>query len=124
MGRILLSVVPGEQHSLGVVMLGEFFRREGWDLTLAPLGTASEDLLHLVQQEWFDVIALSVACDDHLSRLRCLVRDLRRNARNRELRVLVGGRIFDDEGKLAGRFGVDGFAPDATAAVQLASTLL
>lgn len=123
-GRILLSVVPGEQHSLGLIMLGEFFRREGWDLTLAPLGTASNHLMQMVTDEWFDVVALSVACDDHLPSLRCLVRDLRRNARNREVRVLVGGRIFDEEGQLAGRLGADGFAPDATAAVQVASKLL
>ena len=30
--RILLTAVPGEQHSFGLYMVAEFFRRAGWDV--------------------------------------------------------------------------------------------
>ncbi len=123
-GRILLSVVPGDQHSLGLVMVGEFFRREGWDLCLAQMSTDNQVLLALVEHEWFDVAAFSVACEENLPRLRRLIRDLRKRARNREMRVLVGGALFDEEGRRANELGVDGWTADAASAVQLAASLL
>ena len=40
--RALLLAVPGEQHTFGIVMVAEFFRRAGWSVRSCPLGTPAE----------------------------------------------------------------------------------
>ncbi len=38
-GAVLLTAVPGEQHLFGVLMLEEFFRRDGWRVDVLPGAT-------------------------------------------------------------------------------------
>ncbi len=124
LGAALLAPVPGEQHTFGVSMVAEFLRRDGWNVTIAPAVQRAEDLVSLVQEVWFDLVAISAATDDRRSSLRALLRDLRRRSKNRELRLLVGGRLFEDQAELVKHLGADGWAPDAREAAELAAKLL
>lgn len=122
-GRILLSCLPGEQHTLGLIMVGEFLLRDGWRVVVgAPW--AEEDLLELVGSEWFDVIGFSVGCESRLSVLKREVHRVRGVSRNPRLQVLVGGQVFARDDALAGRVGADGVAGDAREAPRTAATLL
>ncbi len=38
-GRVLLVPLPGEQHSFGLSMVFDFFRRAGWSVWTGPLGS-------------------------------------------------------------------------------------
>ncbi len=55
---------------------------------------------------------------------RRLVQDLRRASKNRELKVMVGGSLFDCRPDLVKRVDADGYAPDAPSAARLAAQLL
>ncbi|HWA57083.1 MAG TPA: cobalamin B12-binding domain-containing protein [Gemmatimonadales bacterium] len=124
LGRALVAWVPGEQHSLGLTMVAEYLRRDGWELVVAPAHTDARGLVSLAAQEWFDVVALSAAGDRQIVKLRRLVNDLRRAGRNRDVRVMVGGSLFEDRKDLVQRVGADGWAPDAPGAARLAAELL
>lgn len=122
-GRVLLSCLPGEQHTLGLVMVAEFFARAGWAVELGhPVARA--DLAQAVRDGWYDVVGFSVACDTHIPTLRREVRDLRRASRNPKLKVMVGGRAFDADPALVERVGADAAASDARSAPDVAFTLL
>jgi MerR family transcriptional regulator, light-induced transcriptional regulator len=122
-GRILLSNVPGEQHTLGLVMVAEFFVRAGWTVDLGhPLD--SPDLGAVVRDEWYDVAGFSAACDTSLGTLKREVGRVRRASRNPRLRILVGGRVFDDAPALVKRVGADASASDAREAPAVAASLL
>ena len=111
-GRVLLSCIPGEQHTLGLYMVAEFFIRDGWGVSLgAPVSDA--DLVHLVSSEWFDVVGFSAACDTRLIRLRREIASVRRHSMNRNVRVLVGGRLFVEHPHLVDRIGADACVTDA-----------
>jgi hypothetical protein len=58
--RMLLMTMPGEQHTLGISMVGEHFRRAGWHVWGGPPRTI-DDILELVDAQWFDVIGLSLS---------------------------------------------------------------
>lgn len=123
-GAILLATMPGEQHSLGLFMVAEFFVRSGWAVAVgAPLSTPGE-IDDLLAHEWFDVIGYSVACDASLPALKREIRRVRRVSRNKGLRVIVGGRVFNDQPALVGRVGADGTALDGKAAPGVAQRLL
>jgi methanogenic corrinoid protein MtbC1 len=121
--RIALLPVPGEQHTFGLVMVGEFFQRAGWDVCSEPATTDAE-LLALVEQEWFAVIGLSVGCDSLVARLPALIRAVRRVSSNPDIGVMVGGRVFTENASLAALVGADATAADGRQATLQAETLL
>lgn len=121
--RALLLPAPGEQHSFGLAMVAEFFRRAGWDVwSGATLGRA--DLLRLVGRERFDLVGLSTGCDAKLDALPTLVHAVRHRSRNPDLGVFVGGPAFLAHPELATAVGADATALDGRQAVAQAEELL
>lgn len=121
--RILLAPMPGEQHTFGLFMVAEFFRRDGWDVVDAPVARAS-DLLALAARQWFDVVGLSLSCSGKISQMAELIRDLRRSSRNGGIGVMVGGGIFIEAPVLLKQVGADVSAIDARQAVRAATDML
>ena len=120
--RILLTGLSGEQHTLGLILVAEFFIRDGWAVEVGtPFG--SGDPVARLAEEWYDVVGFSLACDDHLDRLTQDIRRARQMSRNRDLRVLVGGPPFVDAPELALKVGADGSATDARMAPRVAGEL-
>lgn len=122
-GSVLLSCVPGEQHTLGIIMVGEFMLRDGWRVLVGAPWTES-DLLDMVASEWYDVIGFSVGCEGRLSVLKREIRRLKGVSRNPDVKVLVGGQVFSLDASLVDRVGADGYATDARDAPRAARSLL
>jgi MerR family transcriptional regulator, light-induced transcriptional regulator len=123
-GRVLVAGAAREQHTLGITIVAEFLRRDGWDVVLPPASDDLRDLVAVVEGERFDVVAISAATDRAAVGLRQAIRDLRRRGRNREMKVLVGGRAFADNPELVRQVGADASAQDARAAANLAVSML
>ena len=121
--RILLAPMPGEQHTFGMFMVAEFFRREGWDVVDGPVASPS-DLLALAARQWFDVIGLSLSCSGKIPQMAELIGDLRRSSRNGDVGIMVGGGIFIETPGLMREVGADVSAIDARQALRAATDLL
>jgi methanogenic corrinoid protein MtbC1 len=121
--RAHFTVAPGDQHSFGVVMIEDFFRRAGWQTSSAPTSTLAE-VVALVSREWFELIGLTVSYEAHIDTLPDIIAALRNKSKNPALLVMVGGRIFTEQPGLAARVGADGTAPDGKQAVLSAEKLL
>lgn len=119
----LLTVIPGEQHSFGLSMVAEFFRRAGWNLCTGPF-TSHQELTALVQYHWFDVVGFSVSSDRRLDELKRGIRDIRRDSRNRHIGVILGGPMIIAHPELVAAIGADMMSPDATVAPREAHELI
>ena len=123
-GRRALFVQPGdEQHSFGLSMVAEFFRRDGWDV-LGGVGGAVTDPSAKVGEEWVDIIGFSVGTDSRIPWLKETIRAARAAARNPDLVVLVGGPPFTLRPELADEVDADGTARDGREAPHLAERLM
>lgn len=122
-GSILLVPELGEQHTFGLQLVGEFFRRAQWDVWLEQPESASA-LLDLVSREHFSVIGLTVGTEDRLPGLAARITSVRRASRNRSLCVMVGGPLFLKNPDLAAQVGADATATDGRLAVSTAMTLI
>lgn len=119
----LFTVTPGDQHSFGVTVVADVFRRAGWR-ALAEANADQDELTGLLAARRFDLVGLSVHHDERLEAVPPFIRALRSASRHADVRVLVGGRVFTDRPGLAAAMGADGTAPDARAAVRLAAELV
>ena len=122
--RVLLVPAPGEQHSFGLHIVAEFFRRAGWDVWSEPRINSGADLVQLVRSEWFAVVGLSVASDTRIDALANGIRALRRASRNRAIGVLVGGPMCLAHPELVTRVGADATALDGGQAPIQAQNVL
>jgi methanogenic corrinoid protein MtbC1 len=121
--RALFASMPGDQHSFGTIMIDEIFRHEGWLTDRLGDGEIS-DLLKRVENEWFDIIGLTVSRDCHIARLPSIIVALRNISRNPRVCVMVGGGIISADPGLALQVGADGTARDARHAPKVASELV
>lgn len=119
----LLTIIPGDQHSFGLSMVAEFFRRAGWNLCTGPFASHQE-LISLVHNQWFDIVGFSVSTDRRLDALKQDIHDIRRNSRNRNVGIIIGGPIVTAQPGLVASMGADMMLADATTAPQQAHGLI
>jgi methanogenic corrinoid protein MtbC1 len=100
-------------------MVGEFFRREGWEVWGEPIRSAAE-LENTVRDTWFEVVGLSAGTLQLVEDLRRLVATVRKASRNRKVVVMVGGPLFALHPEYFAKVGADAFGTDAREAVDKA----
>lgn len=119
----LLITVPGEQHTLGLMLVEEYFRRFGWDChSTAPKDV--RDISRLVRAQHFDLVGLSVSSYALLEGVPTSIQAIRKSSANKSVVVLVGGSLFLENPELASRVGADGMAEDGRHAINQMRTLL
>ena len=87
---VLLLTEPGAQHSMGLFMLSEFFKRAGWTVTVGVPQDVAE-FKRLFESDWFDAVGVSISTDRHVGTLTQLLPQLRESSDNLKLRVFLGG---------------------------------
>lgn len=121
--RILLATACADQHVLGVSIVADFFRRAGWRVVSKP-GAPLERLADMLSERSFDVLGLSASCSIFADDIAAEITALRSVSCNKDLKVLVGGRLFVDAPELIKKVGADGFAQDASSAPAEGEKLL
>lgn len=121
--RVLLLPAPGEQHTFGLSIVAEFFRRAGWEVVGDSEARAS-DPAALVRAEWFDVVGISVGNEARLDWLRSGIEAVRKASRNHAIGVMVGGPVLVADPSRAQLVGADGTATDGREAPLVAERLL
>nr|WP_294520390.1 cobalamin-dependent protein [uncultured Rhodopila sp.] len=120
---ILLLPAPGEQHFFGLVILSEFFLREGWHVVGGPAsrGNGPADT---VRTTWVDVAGFSIASTVRIEALAQCIRDVRKASVNTDIKVMIGGPLLLTRPNLVMELGADASASDAPGAVREARGLL
>lgn len=91
-GLCVLVAAPGEQHTLGLFLVGEFLRRAGWGIELVP-GLTEEELISLVSTAHVAMVGFTISGENHFAALTKTITAVRAHSRNQDLPILVGGGI-------------------------------
>jgi methanogenic corrinoid protein MtbC1 len=121
--RILFTQPDEEQHSFGLSMVAEFFRRDGWDVCGGVAGSRV-DAATAVAADWFDVVGFSVGSETRLAWLVKRIAQVRKASRNRRVVVLVGGPIFTLHPQWSDRTGADAVVAQGEHGPRIADSLL
>lgn len=119
----LFSTMPGEQHSLGTLMIAECFQRAGWD-TEVLIEPSTSELTGKVANRAYDLVGLTLSNDWPSGSLIALIKSIRAVSSNPGTCIMIGGRFVNDNPHLAEECAADGFATDAALAVVKANQLV
>lgn len=120
--RVLLMPCPGEQHTFGLSLVGEFFHRAGWEVVTSFV--ASDGAPGMVQKDWFDLVGFSLGCETGIERLSETMEQVRRKSLNPGVSIIAGGAIFGLHPEFGSRLPVDAIITDGAAAPALAAKLI
>lgn len=119
-----LFVTPyGAQHSFGIRMVEDIFRRAGWK-TLCEPNILTQDLAALLQTESFDLVGIGISIMGQLELTREMIFEIRQSSRNRDIKIMVGGNLMVEQSELAVSLGADFSAKDAREAVTIAQNII
>jgi methanogenic corrinoid protein MtbC1 len=118
---ILLVPTPGEQHTFGLAMVAELFRKQGWDVVGGPYDLGDSPPV-LSGHRAFDVVGFSLATLVNLDNLRKTIAEVRKASKNKRVCIMVGGPLFSLHPEYVKTVGADlvaGDAQEAPSMVQL-----
>jgi len=102
----LLVKPPGSHHSLGLLILSQYFKRRGWQVFSANQFSA-DDMLEAVQAEWVDLIGVSLSEDKQIPAMKKLIARMRQRCSNPDVQVMAGGPLSRFREDLAQLVGAD-----------------
>jgi len=117
--RCLLTVMPGERHTVGLSMFALVLEDEGWEVELLDHECEPEDLVGLVERARPRLVGLSAGylpAPQRVGQVVGAIRDL-------SVPVLVGGAAFNRAGDLWRRVGASAHGPDPRIGAVLARRL-
>ena len=116
LGSVLLASCPGDQHDFGVLLVAEFLRRAGIEVSLKPAASQC-DILRAVARDSYQMAGLSISREAMIPQLESLIVSIRQKSLNQGIKIMVGGRVFLDQPELAEAVGADLRAVDGRDAV-------
>jgi MerR family transcriptional regulator, light-induced transcriptional regulator len=117
--RCLLTVMPGERHTVGLWMFALALEDDGWEVELLDHDCEPDDVPRLVERTRPQLVGISAGwmpSGHRMAKLVGAIRDL-------SVPVLVGGGAFNRAGNLWRRVGASAHGPDPRIGTVLARRL-
>lgn len=121
---VVAAAVPDNQHDVGLQMVADIFEMHGWRTIPLGANVPIRDLVQATEAFQADLLLISAALSKHLDAVHNTIRAIRQHDSTKNTKVLVGGMAFAGVTDLAEQYGADGYAADATEALQLGSQLV
>ena len=116
--RLLLAPAPGNQHGLGIAVIEDAFRRDGW---IVDAGLSGDDLLRQTSSVSYHIIGLAVGADRDLHDLEGFTRLLRSRSKHPAVALMAGGNLAATKPQALIAAGFDCVCEDAATAVRHAA---
>lgn len=121
--KALFTTMPGDQHSLGTLIISECFQRAGWNVETL-IEPEQSDVLQALSATSYDLVGLTVTTDFSIAAVPKLLTAMRSVSCNPNLAIMIGGPALGYDPVRARELGADGTAPDAEAALKMADELV
>lgn len=122
--KMVTTCVPGELHEMGARMVADFFEMNGWDTYYLGANMPNEAVARYLSEIKPQCLAISATMTFHVSAVEELIRLVRMAPGvPSDLIIIVGGYPFKIAEGLWKSVGADGYALNATDAIELANNL-
>jgi methanogenic corrinoid protein MtbC1 len=103
---ILVTAAPGSHHTLGPLILSNYFTWAGWNV-LSESTPSQRYIETTVARKSLTAVALSVADYDQLDQLPALIQAIRSKSLNPAIIVLTGGSLYNSDALSFGHIKAD-----------------
>jgi len=121
-GKVIIGTVRGDLHDIGKNLVGMML--EGGGYTVIDLGAdvPAEKFVEEIKKNGVKLIGLSALLTTTMIGMKTVIDILKADKETVDVKVMVGGAPLNQE--YADSIDADGYAPDASGAVDLANELL
>jgi len=119
---VLVACVAGNVHDIGIRAISDFHEMAGWRaINLGP-DVPHDEIARSVTFFDADVVVLAATLDPHLKAVQRVIERIRA-IDDRDVKVIVGGPVFERVPDLWQKVGADGYAAQIEDAEPLGSSL-
>ena len=122
--KMVATSISGELHELGIRMVTDFFEIAEWDTYYLGANTPHQSIIDMIRDTGSQLLAISATIPYNLPGMVSLISSVRAEMPKEKLRILVGGKPFNENKDLWKKVGADGFALDADSAIAEATRLV
>jgi len=120
-GKVVLGTVKGDLHDIGKNLVGMMLEGAGFEVVDLGISVGPEQFLEAVREHAPQVVGMSALLTTTMVGMRDVVERVKQEA-GENVKAIVGGAPVTQ--RFAEEIGADGYAPDATSAVELVKHLL
>ncbi|MDJ0623792.1 MAG: cobalamin-dependent protein [Desulfocapsaceae bacterium] len=118
-GKAIVTSAVNEFHEIGAWMISDVLYHDGWQVRYLGANTPGTDLLTMVDDFYPDLLAISVTMPFSITAVKNVIASIKENVLHKDLKVMVGGRVFNDNPELLEFVGAHGFAANTDEALRL-----
>lgn len=121
-GKVVLGTVKGDVHSIGKNLVGIMLKGAGFEVIDIGVNVPPEKFVEAAQAGGAKIIGLSALLSTTMPGMKSTIEALKDAGLRDNVKVIVGGAPITEA--YAQEVGADGYAPDASRAVELAKSLV
>lgn len=118
--KAVVTAAPNEFHEMGAHMISDFLEMDGWDVYYLGSNTPAAELKKMLLEKKPFLLAVSATMPFNLVPVEEIITMVRADKILADLKIMLGGLVFNQDPHLSEQLGADGWAPDARVAVELA----
>ena len=123
-GVVVTTCVEGDLHEIGSRMVADFLEMAGWETYYLGANTPTTSVVAELVERRAHVLGVSASISSDVSAVADLIAAVRTTPQCADIKILVGGYLFNQDRVLWLKLGADGYALDAEAAVAKAGAWL
>ncbi len=119
-GQAIISAGPNEYHEIGARMVADLLEIDGWDIYYLGANTPVDTLVEMIKEKRPFFVGLSAALSFNLDALSDAIEKIRTSPEIKDIKILVGGNLFNRNPDLWKKIDADGWAKNGQKAIKIA----
>jgi 5-methyltetrahydrofolate--homocysteine methyltransferase len=121
-GKVVAGTVRGDMHDIGKNLVCIMLEGAGFEIIDLGADVSPESFIDAVQTHSANLLAMSALLTTTMPGMKTTIDAFVQSGLRAKVKIMVGGAPLTET--YAKQIGADGYAPDASRAVQLAKTLM
>jgi 5-methyltetrahydrofolate--homocysteine methyltransferase len=121
-GKFVIGTVKGDLHDIGKNLVAMMMEGAGFEIIDLGVDTSAERFVEAVAEYQPELVGMSALLTTTMVEMKGVIEALKKAGLRHRVKVMVGGAPVTE--KYAEEIGADGYAPNASAAVEKARELL
>jgi 5-methyltetrahydrofolate--homocysteine methyltransferase len=121
-GIVVIATVKGDVHDIGKNLVAMMFEGAGFKVIDLGIDIGPEKVVKAVNEQKPDILALSTLLTTTMDNMKKIIETLKTESLRDRVKIMIGGAAVNES--YAHEIGADGYAKDASLAVDKAKELL